>query len=622
MSTHTPDAIAPPRDPSTETDAAMYEELVRVRSAMLDAERSVASGQSRIHAEHTAGARNLAHYLALRARDMRPLQQQLVQRGLSSLGRCEAHALATVEAVLALLAPYAGRRETPNSPPHASKFELGRRELDRHTEALLGPAREGRGVRILVTLSPEAAEDVAALRAWIDQGADCVRINCAHDGPAQWERMLANVRRAERASGRKVRVLMDLAGPKLRTGQIETGPRVRKIKSERDELGRVRVPARVWLATEAPMSTVSEDAYVLPVSGATLAGISAGDEIGFTDARGAERKLHIVQVSRGGAWAEVKSTSYVLAGTALTREGEVCGRVGDLPPLEGAIELARGDRLVLTRALEPGHGASHDAFGRTLELATIGCTLSEVFDRVCVGEHVWLDDGRIGGVIRAVSSESVVVEITDARSGGEKLRADKGINLPDSRLDLPALTPKDVEDLPFVVQHADAVCLSFVHRAEDVDDLANRLTQLGRPDLGIVLKIETRRAFECLPELLFAALRSPRAGVMIARGDMAVECGWERLAEAQEEILWLAEAAHVPVIWATQVLESLAKDGRPSRAEITDAAMSERADCVMLNKGAHVAEAISALDGILRRMQAHQRKKSSMLRPLRLALGY
>jgi pyruvate kinase len=106
---------------------------------------------------------------------------------------------------------------------------------------------------------------------------------------------------------------------------------------------------------------------------------------------------------------------------------------------------------------------------------------------------------------------------------------------------------------------------------------------------------------------------------MIARGDLAVECGFERLAEVQEEILWLCEAAHVPVIWATQVLETLAKEGRPSRAEITDAAMGLRAECVMLNKGPYVLSAVRALDDILRRMHAHQAKKRSMLRALRLA---
>ena len=98
---------------------------------------------------------------------------------------------------------------------------------------------------------------------------------------------------------------------------------------------------------------------------------------------------------------------------------------------------------------------------------------------------------------------------------------------------------------------------------------------------------------------------------------MAVECGYERLAEVQEEILWLCEAAHIPVIWATQVLDTLAKSGVPSRAEITDAAMGERAECVMLNKGPHIIAAIRVLDNILQRMSDHQLKKSSMMRQLR-----
>lgn len=103
---------------------------------------------------------------------------------------------------------------------------------------------------------------------------------------------------------------------------------------------------------------------------------------------------------------------------------------------------------------------------------------------------------------------------------------------------------------------------------------------------------------------------------MIARGDLAVEIGWERMAEIQEEILWLAEAARVPVVWATQVLEQLIKQRLPSRAEMTDAAMSERAECVMLNKGPYVLDAVAALDDVATRMRAHQRKKSARLRAL------
>jgi pyruvate kinase len=181
------------------------------------------------------------------------------------------------------------------------------------------------------------------------------------------------------------------------------------------------------------------------------------------------------------------------------------------------------------------------------------------------------------------------------------------------------MTAKDIEDLSFAARHADIVELSFANSAQDVESLQQHLSRMGDRQPAIVLKIETRRAFENLPEMLLTAMRSPSCGVMIARGDLAVECGFERLAEVQEEILWLCEAAHVPVIWATQVLETLAKEGRPSRAEITDAAMGLRAECVMLNKGPYIVNAVRALDDILRRMHEHQSKKRSMLRELNLA---
>jgi pyruvate kinase len=184
------------------------------------------------------------------------------------------------------------------------------------------------------------------------------------------------------------------------------------------------------------------------------------------------------------------------------------------------------------------------------------------------------------------------------------------------------LTGSDREQLAFIAEHADLLGLSYV---QCVGELTATLDALEahekrgpgkRP--GLVLKIETRQAFSELPQMLLSALGRRPLGVMIARGDLALEVGFERLAEVQEELLWLCEAAHVPVIWATAVLERLAKRGLPTRAEVTDAAMSERAECVMLNKGEHIVEAVAFLDGILKRMEAHQRKKSARLRPLRV----
>jgi pyruvate kinase len=264
-----------------------------------------------------------------------------------------------------------------------------------------------------------------------------------------------------------------------------------------------------------------------------------------------------------------------------------------------------------------GHGPLAARKGQPAVPASIACTLPEALAQVRKGERIWFDDGRIGGIVRRQVAGRLEVEITHARNEGEKLLADKGINLPDTRLELPALSAKDLQDLEVVAQCADLVGLSFAQSAADVGLLRQRLKELDAAHLGLVIKIETRRGFEHLPEMLLAAMASPATGVMIARGDLAVECGYERLAEIQEEILWACEAAHVPVVWATQVLETLAKTGLPSRAEITDAAMSERAECVMLNKGPHILDAIRTLDDILRRMQSHQSKKRPLLRALK-----
>lgn len=436
--------------------------------------------------------------------------------------------------------------------------------------------------------------------------------------------MIEHLRRAEQTVGRSCRVVMDLAGPKLRTGPLEPGPAVIRIRPSRDVFGRVTAPACVWLTdTMDPQPSPSPTNACLPVPKKWLTRLRTGDWVKFTDARGSKRTLVVVDVTAGGCWLESRQTAYIVPGTVLRHEGEEEedqeGVVGALLATENAIDLQQGDRLIVTRNLEPGRPTTRDSACRVLTPAMIGCTIPEVFDTVRSGESIWFDDGKIGGVVEKVEAERVLVRITRTRLRGEKLRADKGINLPESNLRLPALTAKDIEDLTFVAEHADVVELSFANCTEDVDSLQKILKQLGGREPAIVLKIETRMGFYNLPDMLLTAMRSPCCGVMIARGDLAVECGFERLAEVQEEILWLCEAAHVPVIWATQVLETLAKEGMPSRAEITDAAMGDRAECVMLNKGPHVLSAVEVLDDILRRMQAHQAKKRATLRELQLA---
>jgi pyruvate kinase len=578
---------------------------------------------------HKKSVRNLIHYLALRRHDIRELQEELAALGLSSLGRMESHVLAGIEAVLKLLHRLAGCEwVSPDGSGPGLEFAEGKTLLRANTDALLGLAPQKRNVRIMVTVPREAAEDYQLVRQLVANGMNCMRINCAHDDAEAWSAMIANLQRAKQELGKECRVEMDLAGPKLRSGSIDPKTQILKWRPQRDLFGQVVMPAQVWLTpVDNPEPAPVEASGYLRVPTELLARMRDGDVIKFKDLRGKSRVLEIGGAHGRSRMAASAQTVYLNAGAALAfihisranGATKVSAEATVGPPKRPFILLKAGDSLVLTRAPIPGRPVLPDKQGQIEQPAMISCTLPEIFADLRPKEPVWFDDGKIGGVIESVSAERVSVRITTVKPSGDKLGEDKGINFPDSTIRLPAMTEKDIADLAFVVKHADIVGLSFVRRPEDVATLQAELARLNALEMGIMLKIETRTAFEHLPAILLQAMRGGKVGVMIARGDLAVECGWERLAEAQEEILWVCEAAHVPVIWATQVLENLAKTGAPSRAEITDAAMGERAECVMLNKGPHLVHAVQVLDDILCRMEAHQSKKSARLRRLHLS---
>jgi len=462
-------------------------------------------------ADRDVSARNLLQYLALRRHDLRDLQDPLSRLGLSSLGRSEGHVQASVDAVLDALGALIEHPPSTDERSAPIGFSKSGQLLSARSSVLLGPARRGRPTRIMVTMPTEAAQNPRLVSEMLAAGMDCARINCAHDAAPQWQAIAEHVRRADDRAGRRARVLVDLPGPKLRTGP----------------------PA-------APTGRDSKGDY---------------------------------------------------------------------------LRLGLGDRLILTRA----GGLALDSHNGACP-AQIGCSLSEVFAVTRRGHHIWLDDGKLGGVVESADPDRIELRITSAGVKGAKLRAGKGINLPDAALEIDLLGPHSEEPLRFAAEQADLIGLSFVSSARDVKRVSDFLDQRGRMETGLILKIETKRAFEHLPGMLLAVLGSDRpAGVMIARGDLAVECGYERLAEVQEEILWLCQAAHVPVIWATQVLDRLAKTGRPSRAEITDAAMGVQAECVMLNKGPSILEAITVLDDILRRMERHHNKNRPLMPRLQAA---
>jgi len=597
-------------------------ELERVHERALELEERYAEDIVSVRPEYREAARNLVHYLALRDSDLGDVQQALAALGLSSLGRSERNVLGSIRAVRTALAGLAGDA-TIDDTAELGALDFRNPDADAHSRAILGPAPLGHDVRIMVTLPTEAADNPMFAEELIAAGMSIARINCAHDDQERWTAMIANVRNAAKAAGVDCRIVMDLGGPKLRTGTLAPGPGVLHVRPKRDAFGRVIAPRRVRLIPEDTLQRGTKTA-VIPVPRDCIELAEPGDEIRIRDARGKKRRFPVVDKDDKGIVLECRQGAYITSGARLRlcrpqAAEKLSFRVGELPAVETPLLLRVGDTLVLDAEATPGEPAREDSDGTVVAPAHISCQQPEVFSYLSVGDPASLNDGKIGGVITAVSPERILIEITKAKPAGSQLRGNRGINFPKSDIRLPGIMATDSANLPFIAMNADAVSLSFVRKPSDVAALQAALDELPDARLGLIVKIETRRGYRNLPRIILKAMRSYPAAIMIARGDLAVECGWVELAELQEEILWMCEAARLPVIWATQVLEQEARKGLPSRAEITDAAMSQRADCVMLNKGPHILAAIRMLDDILRRMQTLQIKKTSRIRKLPLA---
>ena len=386
--------------------ADLIRELGALRASLLEAETLWRPRLEAVPAWRRTSARNLVHYLALRQRNLRPLQERLAARGLSSLGRAECHVLASVDAVLEALHRLGGVAWEPPVTAGVG-FAAGEALLRRHTGELLGHQPDARAARLLVTAPAAAATDDGLVRALLAAGTDVLRIDCAGGDAPTWVATIARLRAAEAAVGQPCRVLMDLAGPALRTGPLRPGPEVVKWRPRRAATGFVIAPARIWLTgTAAPVPAPGPADATLPLPDGWLATLSPGNRLRFVDARGARRVLEITESKPGGCWATCQRTAYLETGTLLEVQGrhrdDRRARVGPLPPIERPIVLRPGDTLLLTRNAAPGHPAVLDGAGRVEAPARIPCTLPQVFDDVRPGEPIWL----AGGAIAAASATS------------------------------------------------------------------------------------------------------------------------------------------------------------------------------------------------------------------------
>jgi pyruvate kinase len=585
------------RDTGT-TIAALQRELAGIRASLLDLESRSQQQLAGVAPAYRDSARNLLHFIALHRQHHRGLADQLHHLGLSSLAGSDPHVLASLDAVMAALDAIAGRHTRPRPP-----CPPGNRMVS-HCRLLFGGAGPEPG--IMVTLPRDAALDSEAnglIAQLLAAGMTLARINCAHDDLGVWQELAGRVRRLSARSGQPCRIAVDLAGPKLRTGPLPPLEGVVRVRPQRDRLGRLLAPALVLACSDPAVCETQPGAVMLPVRPQCWQQVPAGTVFAGLDASGRRRRLRVERVEPWGLRLLIDQGCRFTAGLEFRARSGQRLEIADLPTEPGALSLAPGDRLWLVGDAAP---AGHD------DLPVIACSLPELLGRIGPGERVIFDDGKLSTVVVEAAETGLLLEVKAALNGRARLRGHKGINLPDSSVEIPALTTRDIDDLAFAVRMADILNFSFVHRPSDIAILHRELHRHGRDDLAVVLKIETRQAYEHLAELLLEAMRYPAPlGVMIARGDLAVQCGWESLAQIQHDILRLCAAAHVPCIWATQVLDELARHGLPTRAEITDAAMGAQADALMLNKGPNITAAVRALREIARR--SHRASRSDRL---------
>lgn len=277
------------------------------------------------------------------------------------------------------------------------------------------------------------------------------------------------------------------------------------------------------------------------------------------------------------------------------------------------------ERITLVEGQEILFAERSSAFDPTEVM--LSCDEPGIIEQLQPDDRVVFDDGLIETRVKSIENGIAVLKVGRISSKKSQLKSGKGINFPDTQITIGSLTSSDREALPFICEHADLVGYSFVRKASDVKELQQILSAYEKKP-KIILKIETAEAVKNIPALLMQGMTDEVFGVMIARGDLAVEIGFERTSEIQEEILWISESAHVPVIWATQVLESLNKSGIATRAEVTDAAHGAHSECVMINKGDYVVNVLKTLIDILRRSGDHHAKKRYTFRPLKIASDY
>lgn len=588
-------------------------------------------------AEHREGVRNVQHFARLQADDARDIVAQLRAVGIRVSD--QAPVADQLRAAKTLLQNLGGKPSDYGDADRAAEgdiyditrlaaaIERSQEQLASNSSALLGEPREGMPSCVMVTLPTEAADDPDLVQSFADAGMDIARINCAHDTPEAWRAMAANVRATSARVGRDIKISMDLPGPKLRVGAIEPGPRIARTRVTRTKTGRILTPSKLWITpfdhnatTPAPVpeGLPGRPTLAIQVDPEWLQTVNEGDELSMLDARGSKRYMTVHKVTDEGVLAYGRQNVYLANGSLVACQ-YIKTRIHGIGRSEQRVHVDVGSRLILTSDPTPTDP--------TDDIPAVNCGEPEAIRSLDVGSTVLFDDAKIECEVTSVTRagekdpegntaeyDSAELVAIHTREGGKNLREGRGIHFPGVHVPLPAMTDEDRAILPEIVRTADIIAPSYVRSAEDLTEILDAIEKeidvaasesedsaavsARIRNLGVMLKIESEECYNDLPNVVTELLRHRNSGVMIARGDLAMELGFSRMSEAREQIMGVANAAHIPTIFATQVLETMAKSGLPSRAEITDADVALRTQGVMLNKGTHIPDAINILNRI------------------------
>ena len=563
---------------------------------------------------HEESRDNLLAYLYVKEMMSHDLIQAIEEEGLSSIYGHESHIISSIELLLRRLqAPAFQDIDIRKITRQQAKQLIAER-----ARTVLGEGRRSRRTRIMVTLDEQLIDEPEVMEQLLLHGMDVARINCAHGSPEIWKKIIEGVRQAEERLQKKqqwekrCRIYMDLPGPKVRVDSIVSNTYPVKLSVRKDEYGQPIQPVTGFLYLHPPLSFPSEQSdvsFVLEVATNESITMVSGDELVFIDVRGRKRRLKVIDVIAPSCFkVELSNTAYIQKGIWFKHK-RFSLLLQSVTPIPMKAIVKKGTRLQIY------FDRTHLGAAKMDDAVKLTTTLPKALRNVRVGHRLYFNDGKIFAMIQNVTNKYIEAKVISTGRKNKMIKKGMGINLPDSlmHLTVSSLTDRDLQYIPFICKYADMIGLSFVHTPHDVAKLYRILTEQGAPHLTIIAKIETRAALHNLTRILMEGLTLPSFGVMIARGDLAIEVGFENMSIVQHDILALCQAAHVPVIWATQVLENLAKKGVPARAEISDVSLGQKAQCVMLNKGPYIVEAVKMLANVLEKEESHPQKRAKMI---------